>query len=52
MLPRGNEATENKDWEQAIALYGSAVSLVPDNLIYRQLLRATTRKKFQTIVMA
>jgi asparagine synthase (glutamine-hydrolysing) len=44
---RGNEATEQKNWEQAIALYGSAVSLVPDNLTFRQLLRATTRKKFK-----
>lgn len=43
---RGNEATEKKNWDLAIAMYGGAAKMVPDNLTYRQLLRATTRKKF------
>jgi tetratricopeptide (TPR) repeat protein len=43
---RGNEATEKKNWDLAIAMYGGAAKMAPDNLTYRQLLRATTRKKF------
>ncbi len=43
---RGNEAIAKKNWDLAIENYGMCVKLVPDNLGYRQLLRNTTRKKY------
>jgi tetratricopeptide (TPR) repeat protein len=43
---RGGEAIEKKNWDLAIENFGMCVKLVPDNLVYRQLLRNTTRKKY------
>lgn len=43
---RGNEAVEKKNWDLAVENYGMCVKLVPGNLHYRQLLRQTTRKKY------
>lgn len=43
---RGNEAVEKKNWDLAVENYGMCVRLAPDKLHYRQLLRQTTRKKY------
>lgn len=43
---RGNEAVEKKNWDLAVENYGMCVKLAPDKLHYRQLLRQTTRKKY------
>ena len=43
---RGGEAIEKKNWDLAIENFGMCVKLVADNLVYRQLLRNTTRKKY------
>ncbi len=43
---RGVEAIEKKNWDLAIENFGMCSKLVTDNLVYRQLLRSATRKKF------
>lgn len=43
---RGLEAMNKSNWNLAIEMFGVAVKFVPDNLTYRQLLRQTTKKKY------
>ncbi len=43
---RGVEAIEKKNWDLAIENFGMCSKLVTDNLVYRQLLRSATRKKY------
>lgn len=43
---KGNEAIPDLNWDFAIQMYREAVKLVPDNLMYRQTLRATAQKKY------
>ena len=43
---RGVEAMEKKNWDLAIENFRVCVLIVSDNLVYRQLLRTTSRKKF------
>jgi tetratricopeptide (TPR) repeat protein len=42
----GNDAAMKGNLDYAIAMYRQASKLVPDNLMYRQALRAVERKKF------
>ncbi|CAK9049177.1 TPR_REGION domain-containing protein, partial [Durusdinium trenchii] len=39
-------AMNKSNWNLAIEMFGVAVKFVPDNLTYRQLLRQTTKKKY------
>lgn len=43
---RGVEAIEKKNWDLAIEMFTTCCKLVTDNVVYRQLLRQTTRKKY------
>lgn len=43
---RGSQAVESQSWDYAIAMFGTAVKQLPDNLLYRQTLRVTERKKY------
>ena len=43
----GNEAALKSNFDYAIEMYQRACKLAPDNLLYRQALRGTERKKFQ-----
>jgi len=43
---RGVEAMEKKNWDLAIENFRVCVLIVSDNLVYRQLLRTTSRKKY------
>ena len=43
---RGVEAIEKKNWDLAIENFRIASLIVSDNLVYRQLLRSATRKKY------
>lgn len=43
---RGVEAIEKKNWDLAIENFRIATLIRPDNLVYRQLLRQSTRKKY------
>lgn len=43
---KGNEAIPKANWDYAIQMYGMAVKMVPDNLMFRQTLRATEQKKY------
>ncbi len=43
---KGVEATEKKNWDLAVEMYGMCVRFVPENLAYRQLLRSCEFKKF------
>lgn len=42
----GNDAALKGNYDYAIQMYQAACKLVPDNLIYRQSLRGTERRKF------
>ena len=42
----GSEAMAKENWDYAIEMFGKSVSLVPDNLLYRQTLRGVERKKY------
>lgn len=48
-LRRGNEATEKRDWDLAIAMYGEGVRQRPDIPLCQQLLQAVTRKKHEGV---
>ena len=41
----GNDATQKSNFDYAIAMYRQACKHVPDNMLYRQSLRAVQRKK-------
>lgn len=43
----GNEAALKSNFDYAIEMYQRACKLAPENLLYRQALRGTERKKFQ-----
>ena len=43
---RGVEAIEKKNWDLAIENFRVCSLFVPNNLVYRQLLRSTSRKKY------
>ncbi len=43
---KGSEAMAKENWDYAIEMFGKSVSLVPDNLLYRQILRGVERKKY------
>ncbi len=43
---KGSEAMSKENWDYAIEMFGKAVGLVPDNLLYRQTLRGVERKKY------
>lgn len=43
---RGNEAIPKENWDYAIQMYGQSVTLVPDNLMFRQSLRGAEQKKY------
>ncbi|MEE3365969.1 MAG: tetratricopeptide repeat protein, partial [Planctomycetota bacterium] len=43
---KGSEAMSKENWDYAIEMFGKAVALVPDNLLYRQTLRGVERKKY------
>lgn len=43
---RGVEAVEKSNWDLAVEMFGMAVKFVPENLMYRQLLRGNQRKKY------
>lgn len=43
---RGNEAVQKQNWDLAVEMFRICVILVPDNLMYRQLLRNCTKKKY------
>jgi tetratricopeptide (TPR) repeat protein len=43
---RGSEAMGKEQWDFAIEMFGQAVGLVPDNLMYRQTLRGVEYRKY------
>lgn len=43
---KGTEAMAKQNWDYCIEMFGQAVKLVPSNLLYRQTLRGTERKKY------
>ncbi len=43
---RGVEAIEKKNWDLALEMFTTCCRLVTDNVVYRQLLRSSTRKKY------
>jgi len=43
---RGNDAMQKQNWDLAVEMFSTCVKLVPDNLLYRQFLRNSTKKKY------
>jgi tetratricopeptide (TPR) repeat protein len=43
---KGNQAMEKKNFDYAVKMHGTAVQLVPDNLVFRQTLRGCERKLY------
>ena len=43
---KGSEAMSKENWDYAIDMFGKAVALVPDNLVYRQTLRGVETRKY------
>jgi len=43
---KGTEASNKKNWDLAIEMFGMCVKLVPDNMGFRQQLRFVTQKKY------
>jgi len=43
---KGTEAMSKENWDYAIDMFGKSVTLIPDNLAYRQTLRGCERKKY------
>lgn len=43
---RGNDAMQKQNWDLAVEMFSSCVKFVPDNLLYRQFLRNSTKKKY------
>ncbi|HWL06816.1 MAG TPA: tetratricopeptide repeat protein [Planctomicrobium sp.] len=43
---RGNDAMQKQNWDLAVEMFSSCVKLVPANLLYRQFLRNSTKKKY------
>ena len=42
----GSEALAKQNWDLAIQMFAQAAILVPDNLVYRQTLRGTEKRKY------
>ena len=43
---RGTDAMTKEDWDYAIRMYGTSVTMEPENLLYRQTLRGSQIKKY------
>ena len=43
---KGTEAMAKQNWDYCVSMFGQAVKLVPSNLLYRQTLRGTERRKY------
>mgnify|MGYP001969863671 CR=1 FL=1 len=43
---KGSEAMSKENWDYAIEMFSKSVTLVPDNLLYRQTLRGVERRKY------
>jgi len=43
---RGNDAMQKQNWDLAVEMFSSCVKFVPDNLLYRQFLRNSAKKKY------
>ncbi len=43
---RGNDAMQKQNWDLAVEMFSTCVKLVPDNLLYRQFLRNSAKKKY------
>ncbi len=46
-LKRATEALAKGNWDYAVEMFMTAVKMVPDNLMYRQSLRGSERKKYK-----
>lgn len=46
-LKRATEAMGKQNWDYAVEMFMTAVKMVPDNLMYRQSLRGSERKKYK-----
>ena len=46
-LKRATEAMAKQNWDYAVEMFATAVKMVPDNLMYRQSLRGSERKKYK-----
>jgi tetratricopeptide (TPR) repeat protein len=46
-LKRATEALAKQNWDYAVEMFATAVKMVPDNLMYRQSLRGSERKKYK-----
>ncbi len=46
-LKRATEAMGKQNWDYAVEMFSTAVKMVPDNLMYRQSLRGSQRKKYK-----
>ncbi|MCA9055084.1 MAG: tetratricopeptide repeat protein, partial [Planctomycetaceae bacterium] len=43
---KGTEAMQKQNWDYALQMFGTCVSLKPENVVYRQTLRGCTQKKY------
>lgn len=43
---KGTEAMSKESWDFAVTMFGQAVALVPDNVVYRQTLRGAEFRKY------
>ena len=43
---KGTEAMAKENWDYAIEMFGQAVTLIPDNLMWRQSLRGVEKRKY------
>ncbi|WP_437185871.1 tetratricopeptide repeat protein [Planctomicrobium sp. SH668] len=43
---RGNDAMQKQNWDLALEMFSTCVKFVPDNLLYRQFLRNSAKKKY------
>lgn len=43
---RGNDAMQKQNWDLAVEMFSNCVKFVPGNLLYRQFLRNSTKKKY------
>ena len=46
-LNRATQAMSKQNWDYAVEMFATAVKMVPDNLMYRQSLRGSERKKYK-----
>jgi tetratricopeptide (TPR) repeat protein len=44
---KGSEAMTAENWDFAVSMFGQCVTFVPENLMYRQVLRGSQRKKYK-----